>query len=133
MIELERAPLLAVEFRRVLFREVLLFVHSATLGARWTQAGGRSMSRVSAASQRELAGVDAGAGSGGSVKDEVLIQAAVRASPSESVTCGDQRSIRRAFSMFTTRRRMLSMSRRSMWTMSTATSTASPIFRASSL
>ena len=39
---------------------------------------------------------------------------AVSARPRSSVTWGDQRSIRRIFSMFTTRRRMLSMSRRSM-------------------
>ena len=56
--------------------------------------------------------------SGGAANDEPTYHRAVSSRPRSSVNCGVQRSIRRIFSMLTTRRRMLSMSRRSTCWMS---------------
>ena len=69
---------------------------------------------------RRLAGGSAPRGARRPPPDEggrVLLEPASRQRQTDRSASiwGDQRSIRRAFSMLTTRRRMLSMSRRSMW------------------
>lgn len=60
-------------------------------------------------------------------------RSAVPPSPASSAICGDQRSIRWILSMFTTRCRMLSTSRRQRVSTSADGPTAAPIIRASSI